>query len=98
MAHLPVQSDCESDAACILNAHVEQRFLQYWTRFPTGAHLVEALTQGEEYVRGVTDGDCQTKEAIKILADIRTSLMKVMDSAKQKILMSLTETEGKCAR
>lgn len=97
VANLPVQHD-ECEDVCILGAYVENRFLQYWTRFPSGPHISEALAHAGEKIRGVVGGECESKDELKLVAAIRASLSKVTHPSKQEILKSLAEIEHKCAK
>jgi hypothetical protein len=97
VASLPVQHD-ECNNACVLGAYIGDRFLQYWTRFPTGPHIADALAQAGKDVRSVAGGDCESEDDLKLVADIRASLSKVTDPAKREILNSLGEIERKCAK
>jgi hypothetical protein len=98
VANLPVESECEADGACKLSADIVGRWLQYWTRFPNGPHLNEALAQAAMDARHVVDYPCVGTEGLKVVADIRASLYEVMDPAKQEILKSLTEIERNCSK
>ena len=98
VANLPVQHD-ECEDVCVLAGYIEQRVLQYWTHFPTGPHIVEALTHASQQIQGVASGDCESKDdEIKLVAEIRRSLSKVTNPAKRAILNSLAEIEHKCAK
>jgi hypothetical protein len=96
VANLPVQHD-ECETTCILGGYIGNRVLQYWTRFPSGPHVAEALAIASENLRHVDAQICD-QEDLKIVADIRDSLSKVKHPTKEKILQSLGEIEKACPK
>jgi hypothetical protein len=96
VANLPVQHD-ECETTCILSGYIENRVLEYWTRFPSGAHIAEALASATESLRGLYAGPCG-QEDVQLVAEIRNSLSKVTHPAKDQILRSLAEIEKACPK
>jgi hypothetical protein len=96
VANLPVQHD-ECETTCILGGYIENRVLEYWTRFPSGAHIAEALDSAGESLRGLDAVPC-SQEDLQLVAEIRDSLSKVTHPAKEKILQSLGEIEKACPK
>lgn len=88
----------ECGQACVLDAYVGDRFLQYWTRFPSGSHVGEALGHAGEDIASVAGDDCEIKNDLGLLTHIRESLAKVTHPAKDGLLSSLKQIEIKCAK
>ncbi len=94
----------ECDSNCVLQQLVD-RPLQYWTRYPAGPHIADALSRGADRARVAADGACdhtsreiaeQTAVPRERLVEIRGSLSKVANAGKQPILKSLDQIERKC--
>jgi hypothetical protein len=96
VANLPVPHD-ECETTCILAGYIGDRILEYWTRFPSGPHIGEALVEASRMLREVDPAICD-KDDLKLLADIRDSLSKVTHPSKQEILKSLADIERTCAK
>lgn len=96
VARLPVQHD-ECETTCILGGYIKARSLQYWTRFPSGPHISEALAQASSHLRQVDPAIC-SKDDLKLLADIRDSLSNVTHPTKYEILKSLADLERACPK
>jgi hypothetical protein len=96
VANLPVQHD-ECETTCILSGYIGDRILQYWTRFPSGPHIGEALTEASRSLQEVDPASCD-KDDLKLLVEIRSSLAKVTHPAKRGILKSLADIERVCVR
>jgi hypothetical protein len=104
-ASLPTHTD-ECYSNCVLQQLVD-RPLQYWTRYPVGPHIAEALSRGADRAHVAAEGACertspeikeQTTVPRERLTEIRTSLTKVTHSGKEPILKSLVDIEQKCRR
>ncbi len=95
VANLPVQHD-ECETTCILAGYIQDRILQYWTRFPFGPHIGEALTKAGDNLPQVDPTSCD-KDDLKLLACIRDSLSRVTHPLKRDILKSLGEIERACS-
>ena len=95
-ANLPLQHD-ECETTCILAGYIGNRILQYWTRFPSGLHIGQALVEASKRLQEVDPAICD-KDDLKLLADIRRSLSKVAHPSKREILNSLADIERACAK
>jgi hypothetical protein len=98
--HGPGTDECYSD--CVLSVKIIQGPLQYWSRFPTGVHIAEAIQQGAEFAKYAASMACYEKDESPVPKDlvehIRTSLVPVVHLGKQDILKSLDEAERACRR
>jgi hypothetical protein len=96
----PETDECYSD--CVLSVKIIQGPLQYWSRFPAGAHIVEAIQQGAEFAKYAASMACYEQDASPVppgfVEQIRSSLVKVVNPGKQDILKSLDEAERACRK
>jgi hypothetical protein len=93
-AELDIEHD-ECEAYCILAGYIGNRVQQYWTRFPAGPHAPAALAEARTHADSIDDA-CLEDETRQVIADIRGSLTKVTDSAKQPLLDSLARIDNAC--
>ncbi len=99
-ANVTMPSD-ECYANCILN-QVEETYMQYWTRYPDGTKVDEALAKAAPMAKAAADIACQDKRETdysvprSLLEELRNSLVNVQAPGKQAFLQYLEETERKC--
>jgi hypothetical protein len=98
-AQLWVPSD-ECYADCVLEK-VNQTFVQYWTRYPDGVAVKQALAQAIPMVKYSASIACHDKHVSysvsrELLDQIRRSLAQVTASEKEQLLESLDHIQRKC--
>jgi hypothetical protein len=103
--HTSGVDECYSD--CALQLIVDGP-LQYWIRFPHGAHIVEALRRATELASGVAAMACSDRDPAHperktespvphaVVEQISSSLADVTPGNTRDILRSLAEAERKC--
>jgi hypothetical protein len=98
-AQLPIPSD-ECYADCVLGK-IDRTFLQYWTRFPKGSKVSQALTEATPMAKYAVDLACSRNDTDfsvprPLLEKIRTSLAGVTAPEKRQLLDYLAQIEQKC--
>ena len=98
---LPTHTD-ECYSSCQLQ-QLTNRPLQYWTRYPAGRHVKDALNDGADRARAVAQDACRPGDPGSEvdpddLEEIRDSLAEVTDPGKEPILNSLADIERKCRK
>lgn len=96
-ARLPVQHD-ECNVTCILGGYIEERWAQYWSRFPNGTHVAQALDRPENDLRSAGDCDNTIDVVKQLLENTRASLANVTHPAKRAVFDALAAIELQCAR
>ncbi len=98
-AQLFVPSD-ECYANCLLDK-IDKTLLQYWTRYPKGSAIGQALTKATALAKSAADLACLDKNADysvprSLLDKIRISLQEVVAPEKRQLLGYLDQIERKC--
>ncbi len=98
-AQLPLSGD-ECYADCLLE-RINKTFLQYWTRFPKGYAIDQALTKAAQIAEDAANIACFDKDpnysvSRPLLTNIRNNLMEVTAPAKSQLLKFIDQIELKC--
>jgi hypothetical protein len=93
-----VPSD-ECYADCILEG-IRRTFMQYWTHFPEGVYVREALTRAARRAAygaevGCVDGASAATRALAVR--IGESLPRLADPSKDQLREHLADIEGDCS-
>jgi hypothetical protein len=84
---------------CILDA-VERTYGRYWTNFPRGRHVEEAMTEATKRTTHAANGTCaggEPQRARTLAARVRASVANVNVPQKAVLLRHLTEIERACS-
>jgi len=96
--HIP-GDECYAD--CLLDT-IDKTFLQYWTRYPNGYAISQAVTEAARIAKGAADIACfDAKNADfvvprPLIENIRNSLVNVTAPEKRQVLNYLDQIERKC--
>jgi hypothetical protein len=98
-AQVPIPSD-ECYADCVLDK-IDRTFLQYWTRFPRGSKIRQALTEATPMAKYAVELACSSDDTDfsvprPLLEKLRTSLAGVTAPEKGQFLDYLAQIEQKC--
>jgi len=105
--HVNLGDECHLE--CALRLIVDGP-LQYWTRFPSGEHVGEAIARATALTSAARDTDCDdvtstwreravTAAVLRTLIDrIRNSLLSVQLAAARDIVTFLDDVAGRCLR
>jgi hypothetical protein len=105
ISNLPAFTD-ECYTECVLG-RISGRQAVYWTRFPRGAHIRDALRDGAEEAKYAAAMACdnsdptlfaQTSVDAASVKTLRDTLAQVTDPLKQDVLKSLDEIARKCRK
>jgi hypothetical protein len=99
-AQVQIPSD-ECYARCILDK-IDRTYLQYWTRYPRGSKVSEALAEATPmatYAASLACSDTDPAYSVPrpILEKFRSSLAHVTAPAKLSLLASVGDIERKCS-
>lgn len=98
-AQLPLSGD-ECYAACLVE-RINKTFLQYWTRFPKGYAIDQALTKAAQIAQDAAAIACFDKDVNysvprPVLENVRNSLREITGPAKNRLLNDIDQIESKC--
>jgi hypothetical protein len=100
--------DCDLD--CVFRAQIIEGTLKYWSRFPRGAYIAEALKAPLDLMKYAANAVCSVRRSggpvqpedmpvsYSVAEEIRTSLVKVTHTGRLELLKYLDETEGNCSK